>query len=606
MTSKEIVEKYIEFFKSKGHKFIPNVSLIPEGDSTLLFVNAGMFPLVPFLLGETHPLGKRLVNVQRCLRLQDIDEIGDSQHTLAFHMIGNWSLGDYFKKDQLNWIYEFFIDELKLDPSKIFSTVFEGDNDAPKDEDSISVLKNIFAKYGIDAKEGERIISCGKDQNWWQRGDTVGELGGPDSEVFCYLGLDEPKDKSPVKNKSDFMEIGNSVFIQYKKTETGWEEIPQKNVDFGGGLERIAMVMQNKKDIFEIDLFEPIIKKIENLSGKKYKENESETKNMRILADHIRACTMLAMDGVEPSNKEQGYLLRRLLRRMVRAGKNLGINENISVNLVDVVIETLEAFYPDLPGKAENIKNLFKDEEEKFSKTLKNGSVAVERLFLTMHTTNPKVLAGFAFSLYQSLGYPYEMFLNDLEDKGLQVNVFEFNNEVEALISEHQGKSRSGSEQKFKGGLADESEGTIKYHTTAHILQAALKQVLGDHVHQLGANITNERLRYDFPNDSKLNEDQIKQAEDFVNDIVAQKLPVQFVILPKEEALKIGAGHLDLSHYSDKVKVYFIGENIESAVSKEFCGGPHVENTSELKPIKIFKQENIGKGKVRIYAKFAE
>lgn len=597
MTSQEILSKYLKFFEKYGHKQIPNVSLVPENDPSLLFVNSGMFPLVPYLFGETHPLGKRLVNIQRCLRLEDIDEIGDSIHTLAFHMLGNWSLGDYFKKEQLFWIYQFFIEEMKLDPKRMYATVFEGDESAPRDEESIEIIKEIFKKYGIDAKEGERIFPCGKENNWWQRGDAVGEPGGPDSEIFYYIGDGDPKGKNPIQNESEFLEFGNSVFMQYKKSEKGWEELPQKNVDFGGSFERIAMIVQNKKDIFEIDNFWPIIEKAQELTGKKYEENKSQ---MRILADHMRGSVLLAMDGVEPGNKDQGYILRRLLRKTIRVEKNLGVEKDLVVSLVGSVVDTLSWLYPDLKLKQKSIEEVFVAEEIKFTKTLEQGQKEVAKILSAKKEFSNEEAAETAFNLYQSLGYPYEIFLGDLVNINEKVSL----GLVREMIEKHQETSRAGVEAKFKSGLADSSDLTVKYHTMAHLVQAAMKAVLDPNIEQLGSNINAERLRYDFPYQDKLTDEEIKKVTDWLNDIIAKKLPVVCEIMPKEEAITKGANYLKWENYPDPVKVYYIGNSMEDAVSKEFCGGPHVKNTSELKPIEIYKQENIGRGKRRIYARF--
>jgi len=621
MTSKEILEKYFNFFKEKGHKQIPNVSLVPEGNSTLLFVNSGMFPLVSYLSGEEHPLGKRLINVQRSLRFEDIEEVGTTnRHTVAFHMIGNWSLGDYFKKEQLPWIYEFFIEEMKVDPKKLYATVFAGDESAPKDNESIEIIKEVFKKYGIDAKEGERIFPCGKKDNWWQRGDTVGELGGPDSEIFYYLGEGSVKGKSPNENQDEFLEIGNSVFMQYKKTEKGWVPLSQKNVDFGGGLERIALVVQKKKDIFETDSFWPIIEKIQEITKIKYDSDPERKKSMRVLADHIRACVLLGMDGVTPSNKDQGYILRRILRRMMRVGRKLGIEKNISVQLVSVVVDTLGWLYPELEIKQKEIEVLFSVEEEKFSRTLDRGSREAEKEIKIKVFDEVKIsenlnidlkqqlyasaASGVAFNLYQSLGYPPEMFVEDLKDKGIMINLKDFEKLVEKRFAKHQNLSRSGAEMKFKGGLADQSDTVVKYHTITHLLQYALKNVLGSQISQLGSNITNERLRFDFPFDRKLTEEEISKVQEIIKDAVDKKIPVNFVMMEKGEAIKSGAVYMKSESYPDQVKVYFIGDNLENAISREFCGGPHVKNTSELKHIEIFKQESIGEGKMRVYARF--
>lgn len=607
MKSKEILNKYFEFFTERGHAQIPNVSLIPEGDSTLLFVNSGMFPLVPYLSGEPHPLGKRLVNVQRSLRFEDLDQVGSTiRHTVAFHMMGNWSLGDYFKKEQLPWIYEFFIEKMKLDPKKLFSTVFEGDENATRDTESLEILKEIFKKYGIDAREGERIFLCGSEDNWWQRGEAVGELGGPDSEIFYYLGEGDGKGKSPSKNPNDFLEIGNSVFMQYKRTVGGWEPLSQKNVDFGGGMERLALVAQGKKDIFETDNFWPIIEKVEEMSGKTYDSDEKTKKSMRVLADHMRASSLLIMDGVEPGNKDQGYVLRRLIRRMVRHGLFLGINGSLGDKLVPQVVEALGWMYPQLKEREEILKKIFLQEEEKFRNTLKKGAVLVNKTIskVTGKDMEVKDWAKISFDLFQSLGYPQEIFLDDLADKGVVLDHKVFNKEFQTIFDSHQKQSRSGAEQKFKGGLADHSETVIKYHTATHLLQYALRKVLGDHVRQVGSNLTSDRLRFDFTHaHGKLSEDELKEVGSIVNSLIGDSMPVGYSMMPKSAAEKSGALYMKDENYPDTVKVYYIGEDLSSAVSKEFCGGPHVANTGEIGALEIYKQESVGEGKIRIYAK---
>lgn len=603
MSSQELLQKFIQFYHDRGHVLIPNVSLVPENDPSLLFVNSGMFPLVPYLSGQAHPSGKRLVNVQRSIRFEDIDSVGDRTHTIAFHMMGNWGLGDYFKKEQLPWVYELLVDVLGIDPHKLFATVFAGDESAPKDEESVEILKEVFKKYGIDAKEGERIFAYGKKSNWWKRGDAVGELGGPDSEIFYYLGKGDGVGKSPENNEDEFLEIGNSVFMQYKKTENGWEELSQKNVDFGGGLERMAWVVQGKQDIFETDNFWPIIEKVEELSGKKYHENENVTRSMRILADHMRASVFLSMDGVVPSNKDQGYILRRLLRRMTRASRFLGVENDLSVNLVGRVVEMFKWVYPQLVEKRLYIEQIFAEEENKFRKTLARGDKEFNKN-ITGVNYSTKQLAQIAFDMYQSLGYPSEIFLEEVKDKGIAVSDKEFNAAFDAVFNQHKEGSRAGSEQKFKGGLADQSEEVIKYHTATHLLHQALRMVLGEHVSQKGSNITGERLRFDFSHPQKLTEEEIQKVQKIVNEKIAAKLPVNCLVLSKEEAEETGALHFFGEKYGDQVSVYYVGDSIEGAFSKEFCGGPHVKNTSELRSVEIFKQESVGGGNQRVYARF--
>lgn len=605
MVSKKILQLYLNFYEKKGHKLIPNLSLVPEGDSTLLFVNSGMFPLVPYLSGEAHPLGKRLVNIQRSMRFEDLEEVGDNRHTTVFHMLGNWSLGDYSKEEQLNWVYQFYIEELGLDPQKLFASIFAGQGNIAKDNQSLSILKQVFSKYGVNPDENKRIFAYGKDQNWWQRGDALGELGGPDSEIFYYMGKGTGIGKNPQDNPNEFIEIGNSVFMQYKKGPKNWELLPQQNVDFGGGLERLAMVVQNKQDIFQTDNFYPIIQKLESLTNLNYQQDNEVSKSMRILADHLRAATLLAMDGVIPSNKDQGYCLRRLLRRMVRFGKNkLGL-ENISQSLFPGIIDSIGWLYPNLSSQQKDIINLFTTEETKFTLALKNAQKAVKQA-LDKNLDKPEKLAETAFNLYQSTGYPPEMFFDDVVIKGTTITPAEFNKSYEQQVSKHQALSRKGAETKFKGGLANQSTQVTKYHTATHLLHSALRIVLGPQVEQRGSNITKDRLRFDFSHSAPLTNDEKQKVEDIVSKQIAKKLPVSFKEMNKQEAEKLGALHFFNTKYPDKVKVYFIGSSLDKAFSKEFCGGPHIANLSEISPIAIYKQESVGKGIRRIYARFTE
>jgi len=602
MTSQEILRKYLEYYQERGNVLIPNLSLVPEGDSTLLFVNSGMFPLVPYLFGEPHPLGSRLVSIQRAVRFDDLEEVGDNRHTTVFHMIGNWSLGDYFKKEQLPWIWEFFVKELGLNINKMYGTVFSGDQYAERDVTSIALLKEIFVSYGIeDPKEGERIFAYAG--NWWQRGDAIGELGGPDSEVFYYIGEDGTGlGMDPETDEDKFIEIGNTVFLQFKRTEEGWEELPQKNVDFGGGFERIAMVVQGKNDIFETDNFWPIIQKIQELSGKDYYGDKGVQRIMRILADHIRSATFISMDGVVPGNKDQGYVLRRFLRRMVRFARKLDISKNVAGSLVLTVATMFEWIYPDLPSKQWFIIGVFTEEEEKFSKTLERGQKeSVKRL--DGFSGSVEALAAIAFDLYQSVGYPPEMVLEDAQDNGVEIDLSTFENTYAEYVTKHQEKSRKGAEQKFAGGLADHSEQVVKYHTTTHLLNKALRDIFGDQIMQRGSNITGERLRFDYNHDAPLTEEQIAKIEEIVNKHISENLPVNFEMMPIADAEKTGAIHAFGEKYGDTVKIYYIGDSLDRAISKEFCGGPHVSNTSELSPIEIYKQQSVGKGIRRVYVR---
>jgi len=531
-------------------------------------------------------------------------------------MLGNWSLGDYFKAEQLPWFYEFLVEVLGLDINRLYASVFAGDDDAPKDEVSVEILKGIFEKYGVEAKEGKRIFAYGKEDNWWQRGEAVGELGGPDSEVFYYIGdgdgdaLADDLGKNPADFQEEFIEIGNSVFMQYVRSASGWDELPQKNVDFGGGLERMAMAVQGKKDIYLTDNFYPIIQKLVELCGKEYEGAGIEVqKPMRVVADHMRAATFLAMDGVLPSNKDQGYILRRLLRLVVRAGRNLGLEKDISVNLVPVVINAFSWIYPELETKQSGIQEVFAEEEEKFGQTLAAGRKEFEKNRETIvnlaNENNVEGVSEQAFNLYQSLGYPLEMFLEDLKEAG--VSDEEFLENVSQVFKkryeEHQIQSRAGAEDKFKGGLADNSDQVLRYHTATHLLHYALRKVLGEHVVQHGSNITGERLRFDFNHGEKLAHEQIREIENIVNFNINKGYPVKFEMMDKEKALETGAIHAFNEKYGEQVKVYYVGDSLESAISKEFCGGPHVEYTSEIGPIEIYKQDKIGKGMLRVYVR---
>lgn len=623
MTASELRQKYLDFFASKKHAVISSASLIPENDSTLLFTNSGMFPLVPYLLGESHPAGTRLTDSQKCFRTEDIDEVGDRRHNTFFEMLGNWSFGDYFKKEQLEWWFEFIFEELKLDPNKIYQTVYAGSADGKikKDEETILILKDLFKKYGVSNGEGPMTTGKGEDgsgkdidfaqdrifpycdKNWWKRGDVVGELGGPDSETFYDTGKAHDTKFGPYCHVNcdcgRFLEIGNSVFMQYKKTVDGWEELKNKNVDFGGGLERILMVINGDKSIFTTDLFKRIIAKIEGLSGKKYDEN---TRDFEIVADHIKAATFIVGDdkGVAPSNTDQGYIVRRLLRRAIRFGRHLGITESLWLKQVaQVVIADYESSYPELARHQEFVFKEFDREEEKFNRTLEKGLLEFKKL------ENKNISGVEAFNLYQSYGFPLEMTEELAKESGSQVDRAGFEEE----LKKHQEISRTAAAGKFKGGLADASEETTKLHTAAHLLLASLRKVLGDHVFQKGSNITPERLRLDFSHSEKMTPEQIKQVEDLVNGAIASDFRVICEELSLEDAKKRGAMGVFESKYGEKVKVYtvtYVGEggqaDYDTAFSQEICGGPHVTATGVLGHFKILKEEASSAGVRRIKA----
>ncbi|MDO8573789.1 MAG: alanine--tRNA ligase [Candidatus Daviesbacteria bacterium] len=548
MTSKQIREKYIKFFTERGHKEIAPVKLVPENDSSTLFTSSGMQPLVPYLLGQTHPAGKRLVNSQPCFRAEDIEEVGDNRHTTFFEMLGNWSLGDYFKKKQLHWIWEFLTQELGLAKEKLYVSVFEGNRDVPKDEESFEIWKS------LDIAE-DHILFHGVSENWWSRSGSpdkmpVGEIGGPDSEVFYDFGND------------NLLEIGNSVFIEYQKQEDGsLKELSQKNVDFGGGLERLTTAMLDQPDIFQTDLYDSILRKIEEITNKKYTENKA---GMQVIADHMRAAEALIAEGVVPSNKLQGYVLRKLLRRS--AVKLRQLNKSADLSLI-------------VSGK------VIKDETERFGRTIDHGLKEIEKL----DHINGKA----AFDLYQTFGFPYEITEELFRQKGQEIDKEQFKAEFE----KHRDLSRAASAGMFKGGLADNSEIVTKYHTATHLLHQALRTVLGSSVFQKGSNITAERLRFDFSYERKMTDCEIKQVEDLVNQKIKEDLVVTKEIMDKDSAGKSGALGFFTEKYGDQVTVYSIGD-----FSKEICGGPHVERTGAIGGIKITKEEAVSGGTRRIKA----
>ncbi len=602
MTSKELRQKYLDFFKSKGHKIIPSAPLVPENDPSVLFTTAGMHPLVPYLLGQPHPEGKKLTNIQRCVRTNDIDEVGDLCHHTFFEMLGNWSLGDYWKKDAISWTFEFLTKELKIDPEKLSVTCFAGDKDAPKDEESAEVWESI----GIPKT---RIFFNGKEDNWWS---SPGETGpcGPDSEIFFDLtGKSCGDNCRPGCNCGRFPEIGNNVFMEYNKTEKGkFEKLEQRNVDFGGGFERILAVINGFDDNYQTDLFLPIIEKIEDITSKKYEDNQVE---FRIIADHLRASVFPILDGVLPSNKLQGYVLRRLLRRsMVKMHQLSGKVWNAE-NIMEI-IETIFGIYDGLYGTTEENKqkvfDVVADELTRFAKTLNQGLREIEKI--------ERIDGKIAFDLYQTYGFPLELTEELFKQKGEEIDHQEFESEFE----KHKELSRTASSGMFKGGLADHSEQVTKYHTATHLLHAALRQVLGNNVQQKGSNLTTERLRFDFSYPEKMTEEQIKKVEEIVNQKIKEKIDVDCQTMQKEDALKSGALGFFTEKYGDTVTVYTINghperaERVEgsqpnnpstssgSLFSREICGGPHVKNTGELGKFEIIKEESAGAGIRRIYA----
>jgi alanyl-tRNA synthetase len=580
MKSQELRQKFIDYFLDRDHAAISSYPLVPENDPSVLFTTAGMHPLVPYLLGEKHPLGKRIVDVQKCLRTDDIEEIGDNSHLTFFEMLGYWSLGDYFKKESIKFTFNFYIEVLGFNKDDISVSVFAGDKDADFDQESFDVWKN---EIGIPEN---RIYKYDKKENWW---GPVGDTGpcGPCSEMFIDTGIDAcGPNCDPSCNCDKFVEISNNVFMEFfKKADGSFEKLSQKNVDVGLGLERLIMFAQGKNSVFETDLFENIISKIKSLST-----NENEV-SIKIIADHLRAATFILAEKLEPSNVERGYILRRLIRRSIRHGKILGISGAFTSLVAKEVIETMKDIYPEVKTNEAFVLEQLDKEEEKFEKTLERGMLKLEEI---LKSSNDNIVTGKeAFDLFQTYGFPIEMTEELATEKGFKVDRKEFDQEYKA----HQDLSRKGAEQKFKGGLADNEEETIKLHTAAHLLHEALRQVLGAHVKQAGANINAERLRFDFTHPQKMTPEEIKEVECLVNEKIKIDIPISCKEMPLSEAKKSGAMGIFDSKYEEKVKVYTIGD-----YSKEICGGPHVESTGELGVFKIKKEESSSAGVRRIKA----
>ncbi len=613
MNSKELRQKFLKFFQEKDHKVISGAPLIPENDPTILFTTAGMHPLVPYLLGEKHPAGKRLVDVQKCIRTNDIEEVGDNRHLTFFEMLGNWSLGDYFKEEAIKWSFEFLTSPkwLGLDPERLYVTVFEGDDNAPRDDEAIKIWKEQFAKKGIEAEVAEendlikgniRIIPLGKEDNWW---GPAGETGpcGPDTEMFYDVkggGIEGSFQK--LTEQERLIEIWNDVFMEFNKKKNGddFEYVPlsQKNVDTGMGLERMLTILQGKDNVFETDLFQPVIKEIEKVSQRKYDESEETKKAMRIISDHIRSSIFILSEGLVPSNIERGYILRRLIRRAVRYGWKIGLKDNFTSKVYQPIANVYSDFYPEIKQKEDFIKGELDREEEKFKKGLAKGLKELEKIFQEKEEKKEKIIKGKeAFNLYQTYGFPAELIEELSREKGFEFDKNEFKKEFQ----KHQEISRVGAEQKFKSGLADHSEMSKKYHTATHLLLAALRHILGSGVFQKGSNITSERLRFDFSYPKKMTEEEIRKVEDLVNEKIKEGLPVVWQEMDLKKAKEIGAMGVFESKYKEKVKVYTIGSN-KNPFSMEICAGPHVENTSELGQFKIIKEESSGAGIRRIKA----
>lgn len=622
MELNEVRAKYLQFFKDRGHTEIPSASLVPENDPTTLFTGSGMQPLVPYLLGKNHPAGSRLVDSQKSFRSMDIEEVGDNRHTTFFEMLGNWSLGDYFKQEQIPWMFEFLVDQLGLDANRLYITCFIGapEYGIPKDSEAAELWQKLFTEKGISAgiadinteedgyrrgiKEGERIFYYEGKKNWWNRGKTgpdttpVGDPCGPDSEMF-YEFTDIEHDKKfgehchPNCDCGRFMEIGNNVFMAYRKEGEGkFVPLERPNVDHGSGLERILAAVMNSSDVFPV-AHGSILAHLEQLSGKTY---ASDKKSFRIIADHMKAAVFLISDGVLPGNVDQGYFVRRLIRRAVRYADKIGIANASFANIVQPIVEMYRDQYPEIAEKKSDIESAIASEEEKFRKTLARGMKELERFIGAGNLS-----AQDAFQLVTTYGFPLELILEEAGEKGIkQIDTEGF----KELLKQHQDLSRAGSEQKFKGGLADTSEKTTRLHTAHHLLLKALQQVLGPGVHQRGSNITQERLRIDFSWDTKMTDEQKKEVERIVNEKIKEDLPVVRTEMAKEEAEKLGAEHEFGAKYPDRVSVYSMGP-LDHAFSIEFCGGPHVEHTAQLAEsgvFKIQKEEAVSAGVRRIKA----
>ncbi len=589
MIAKQLKKKYLDFFEKRGHKKLPNVSLIPENDPTALFINSGMHPLVPYLLGEPHPLGRRLVSLQRCLRTQDIEEVGDLTHLTFFEMLGNWSLGDYWKKEAVSWSWEFLTQELNLDSKRIATTCFAGDKATPRDEETAKIWQSL----GLPK---ERIYFLGKEDNWW----AVGETGpcGPDTEMFYDTGKKKcgPQCR-PGCGCGKYFEVWNNVFMQFNKLKNGkLEKLKQRNIDTGMGVERIMTVLQGKKDVYQTELFASIIKKIKDIFGRKHPASNfsclkndrgsdwKDLRSFRVIADHLKASVFLISDDVKPSNKDQGYILRRLLRRS--AFKAYSIDKSFDSKDFKSLVEIIISIYPDyFQGiNSDEIMREVSLEIRKIRWTIGRGLKEIEKY--------PTITGKIAFYLYETYGFPLEMTEEIAQERGQKIAKEVFEKE----FKKHQEISRKGAEKKFVGGLADHSEEVTKLHTATHLLHQALRDVLGDHIKQVGSNITPERLRFDFTHPEKLTEAQIRKIEKIINQQIRANLPVKMKMMTLEEAKKEGALAFFDEKYGEKVKVYLIGD-----YSKEVCGGPHVAFTGQISRVKITREESVGAGRRRLY-----
>lgn len=589
LSAADLRQRYIRFFEDKAHHRIPSAPLLPENDSSALFTSAGMHPLVPFLLGEPHPLGSRLVNYQKCLRTNDIDEVGDRSHLTFFEMLGNWSLGDYFKAEALRWSYEFLTQELEIDPVHLAVTVFSGDEDAPRDEESAEIWRGL----GISPN---RIFYLPKTDNWW---GPIGQTGpcGPDSEIFYDTGLPDHPGCRPGCGCGKWLELWNNVFMEYRREINGsYSKLEQRNVDTGMGVERTVTVLRGspspeEMDVFQIETLRPLVSAIEDLCGRSY---VSQPAPFRVIADHIRAATFAIADGALPSNVEAGYVIRRMIRRAVRYGRELGIRENFCARLSLVVVDRMSEIYPELSQNIEQIADALDREETRFKQTLERGLKEVQKLVERIEAAGGNQISGVdAFNQFETNGFPLELTVEIAKERGLMVDGVGFHQKY----AEHREMSRRANESHFGGGLADHAIETTRLHTASHLLQAALRQVLGSGVRQMGSNITNQRMRFDFSHNQRLSDEELAQVEDIVNQQIQRDLPVTMELMSLGQALESGALAFFGEKYGEQVKVYTIGD-----FSREVCGGPHVSHTAELGRFRITKQEAVGQGIRRIRA----
>jgi len=621
-------QQYLNYFKSLDHKIVPSAPLVPENDPSTLFTSAGMQSMIPYFFGAAHPEGKRIANSQKCFRADDIEEVGDNRHTTFFEMLGNWSFGDYFKKEQIAFVFNFLVKELKLDQKKLYVSCFSGNKELgiERDNEAAELWQELFSSVGVSSKiidnpeaaglQDGRIFFYGEKKNWWSRSGVpanmpVGEPGGPDSEIFYDFGEQdsdlarEMHAEKPCHINCDcgrFLEIGNSVFMQYQKTNSGFVPLAQANIDFGGGLGRILAAYQNQPDVFKTDAFLPLIEKIQSFTSFSY-DDQDKQKYFRVIADHMKAAVMLMSDGVFPSSKEQGYVLRRLLRRALRQAAYLEIKQETLVELVPSVVEIYADFYPHLKEQQAKISQVLADEQKKFSRSLSKGLKEFEKMLANKSLFTAET----AFYLYESFGFPFELSLEEAKNRSLKIEE-KIEEKYQSKKASHSLSSKQGSQAQFKSGLADQEEMTTKYHTVTHLLHAALRQVLGDDVEQKGSNITAERLRFDFSHPKALTVEEKTKVAALINEWIRADFEVNKQIMPKSEALKTGAVALFIDKYPDIVNVYSIGKNPsgnkkgEDFISRELCSGPHVERTGVIGEITLAKEKAVADGIRRIYA----